>query len=48
MVGVNYLMTIACVALGQAVFDNPLVGKIVSLPLVAANGYLLGKYWIFK
>lgn len=48
VVGVNYLMTIACVALGQAVFDNPLVGKIVSLPLVAANGYLLGKYWIFK
>ncbi|WP_288378431.1 GtrA family protein [uncultured Massilia sp.] len=48
VVGVNYLLTIACVALGQAVFDNPLVGKIVSLPLVAANGYLLGKYWIFK
>jgi putative flippase GtrA len=48
VVGINYLLTIACVALGQAVFDNPLVGKIVSLPLVAANGYLLSKYWIFK
>jgi len=48
VVGINYLLTIACVAAGQAAFDNPLVGKIVSLPLVAANGYLLGKYWIFK
>lgn len=48
VVGINYFVTITCVALGQAILDNPLIGKIVSLPLVAANGYLLGKYWIFK
>ncbi|RLM49624.1 GtrA family protein, partial [Halobellus sp. Atlit-31R] len=23
-------------------------GKLLSLPLVAVNGYLLSKYWIFK
>jgi hypothetical protein len=26
----------------------PLAGKLVSLPLVAVNGYLLSKYWIFR
>ena len=48
VVGVNYLLTIGCVALAEANFDNPLLGKLLSLPLVAVNGYLLSKYWIFK
>ncbi len=48
VVGVNYLLTIGCVALADANFDNPLLGKLLSLPLVAVNGYLLSKYWIFK
>ncbi len=48
LVGINYALTLGCVALAQALFDNPLLGKILSLPLVAVNGFLLGKYWIFK
>ncbi|NNG22948.1 GtrA family protein [Telluria aromaticivorans] len=48
VVGVNYLLTIGCVALADANLDNPLLGKLLSLPLVAVNGYLLSKYWIFK
>lgn len=48
VVGMNYLITIACVALAVSLVDNPLVGKILSLPLVAVNGYLLSRYWIFK
>ena len=48
VVGVNWLLTIACVALAQATLGSPLAGKILSLPLVAVNGYLLGRYWIFK
>jgi putative flippase GtrA len=48
VVGINYLLTLACVAAAGAVLDNPLAGKLVSLPLVAVNGYLLSKYWIFK
>lgn len=48
VVGLNYLLTIACVALAVAVANNPLAGKILSLPLVAVNGYLLSRYWIFK
>ena len=48
VVGINFLLTIACVAAVDAAFANPLAGKLLSLPLVAVNGYLLGKYWIFK
>lgn len=48
VVGLNYLITIACVALAVAVVNNPLAGKILSLPLVAVNGFLLSRYWIFK
>jgi putative flippase GtrA len=48
LVGLNYVLTLGCVALAQATLGNPLLGKILSLPLVAVNGFLLGKYWIFK
>ena len=48
VVAMNYLLTIGCVALADANLDNPLLGKLLSLPLVAVNGYLLSKYWIFK
>lgn len=48
VVGVNYLITIACVGAAVALADNPLAGKVLSLPLVAVNGFLLSRYWIFK
>jgi putative flippase GtrA len=48
VVGINYLLTMACVSLSVPLLDSALVGKLASLPLVALNGYLLGKYWIFK
>lgn len=48
VVGVNYLLTMACVALSVALLGMPLPGKLVSLPLVALNGFMLSKYWIFK
>ena len=48
LVAVNYGLTLGCVALAQALVGNPLLGKLLSLPLVAVNGFLLGKYWIFK
>jgi putative flippase GtrA len=48
VVGINYLLTMACVALSVPLLGSPLVGKLASLPLVALNGYVLGKYWIFK
>ena len=48
VVGLNYLLTLGCVALGMHLAGMPLAGKLVSLPLVAVNGYLLSKYWIFR
>jgi len=53
VVAVNYLLTMGCVALAVhtlplAVEAAALAGKLVSLPLVAINGFLLSKYWIFK
>lgn len=48
VVGANYLLTMACVALSVSLLGAPLPGKIASLPLVALNGFVLGKLWIFK
>lgn len=45
---VNYLLTLGLVTASVALVDSALVGKIVSLPLVAVNGFFLSKYWIFK
>ena len=44
----NYLITLLCVALSEQFLDNVLIGKIVSLPVVAVNGFLCGKYWVYK
>ena len=48
LIGINYVLTIGCVALADAAIASSLAGKLLSLPLVAVNGYLLGKYWIFR
>jgi len=48
VVGLNYLLTIGCVSLAVSLAGMPLLGKIVSLPLVAVSGYLLSKFWIFR
>lgn len=48
VVGLNYLLTLACVAFAASATGMPLLGKVVALVLVALNGYFLGKHWIFK
>lgn len=53
VVALNYALTLGCVAAAVAMLGEPqhtsaLIGKLVSLPLVAVNGFLLSKYWIFK
>ncbi|GJJ01053.1 hypothetical protein RugamoR64_15910 [Duganella rhizosphaerae] len=48
VVAANYLITVALVALAQSLLGWALAGKLASLPLVAVNGYLLSKYWVFK
>jgi putative flippase GtrA len=48
LLGFNYLLTMACVGLSVPLLGSALTGKLLSLPLVALNGFVLGKYWIFK
>lgn len=48
LVAINYAFTLACVALAVALGSAPVIGKLVSLPLIAVNGFVIGKYWIFK
>lgn len=48
LVAVNYGLTLACVALAVRLGVDPVFGKLASLPVVAVNGFLLGKYWIFR
>lgn len=45
---INYLLTLLTVSLFHASLDMALLGKVVSLPLVAVNGFLLSKYWVYR
>jgi putative flippase GtrA len=48
VVALNYLLTLACVAASLSLVGNGLVGKVMSLPLIAAIGFLLSKRWIYR
>lgn len=45
---VNYLITMFCVSQFHHWFGMPVLGKVISLPLVAVNGFLLSKHWVYK
>ena len=44
----NYLITLALVAAGAHWLQSPMLGKLLSIPVVAVHGFLWGKYWVFK
>lgn len=44
----NYFITIVSVVTFQHFFGNALIGKIISLPVIALNGFLLSKLWVFR
>ena len=44
----NYLITLGCTSLSFNLLGVVLLGKLISLPIVAINGYLLSRYWVFK
>jgi putative flippase GtrA len=48
LVGINYLIALACVSSTLYSLDNALIGKLLSLPIIAINSFLLSKYWIYK
>ena len=48
VVAFNYMITLGLVAASLGLVGLALPGKLLSLPVIAVNGYLLGKHWIFK
>lgn len=48
LVALNYALTVACVSAFDLLWQQALLGKVLSLPLAAANGFLLGKRWVFR
>jgi putative flippase GtrA len=48
IVNVNYMLTLAFVFAAYFLNVHAVVGKLVSLPFVALNGFYLSKYWAFK
>jgi putative flippase GtrA len=48
VVALNYGVTLACVGAASFWLASPLLGKLVSLPVVALNGFFLSRIWVFK
>lgn len=45
---VNYLLTMFVVSMFHIWLNMAFLGKLFSLPLVAVNGFLLSKHWVYK
>jgi putative flippase GtrA len=45
---INYCATLLIVHLFQIMLNMPFLGKLVSLPVVAINGFFLSKNWVYK
>ena len=48
LVAINYLITIILVSAAQHFLGMPILGKLLSLPVVAINGFFVSKLWIYK
>lgn len=48
VVALNYLLTLGLVAVSVALWQQPLAGKLVALPVVALVGFAAGRTWIFR
>lgn len=44
----NFLISMCIVFAFQEWLNAALLGKLLSLPLVAVNGFFLGKHWVFR
>lgn len=44
----NYLITMILTSLSFHYFETVMPGKLISLFVVAVNGFLLSKYWVFR
>lgn len=44
----NYLITMGLIVVTKHQLDSVLAGKIISLPIVAINGFVLSRIWVFR
>jgi putative flippase GtrA len=45
---INYVITLAIVYAAVALGASAIAGKVFALPLIAVNGFLLSKFWIYR
>lgn len=45
--GSNYVLTLLVVEFFHSWLSMAILGKLLSLPIIAVNGFLLSKYWIY-
>ena len=45
---INYLLTLTIIETLTAFSFSLITAKLVSLPIIAGSGYLLGRHWAFK
>jgi putative flippase GtrA len=48
VVALNYGITLGFVAGASLWLGDPLLGKLLSLPAVALNGFFLSRLWVFR
>ena len=48
VVAINYLLTLLIIEVLTAFPFSLMTAKVVSLPIIAVSGYLLGRHWAFK
>ena len=44
----NYIITLLFALISLQIMDSVMFGKLASLPVIAVNGFLLSRYWVFK
>jgi hypothetical protein len=48
VVGINYLLTLNIIEPLTTFSLSLIAAKVLSLPIIATSGFLLGKHWAFK
>lgn len=48
VVAINYIITMIFSAVSVQLTGDFMAGKVLSLPVVAVNGFLLSRYWVFR
>jgi putative flippase GtrA len=48
LVAINYCITVVIVATFEHLMRAPMIGKLVSLPVIAIIGFVLSRAWVFR